>query len=378
MPPIEPLMDLVTFIAESAADAVTQVRARLGPNAVVVNVRPIPPSPSLWFRRRKPRFEILAYRGDGPPPPAGAPPPAVPSSPVGTGVSEVSLSDTATEVELWGALAASPEDRPTMAVCADPPPPPARSGGGTWRVGALLEASGLLPHLAQRVVDQLQRDHGAAPPGGLAEELDRAREVLTRLWEAIPRPPAAPGTHVFLGAPGVGKTTCLCKWLTQAVLVEGRPARVWRIDGQTANTSEALAVYCDVLGVPTERVWRAPGPGEEGEYRFIDLPGTDWRRGEALSELRRQVDRLAPAGLHLVLNAAYDLPILLRQVRAFSGFSVADLIVTHLDEETRWGKLWNLVLGTNCPLRFLSAGQNIPGDFLPASPEAILRRQFRA
>jgi hypothetical protein len=29
------------------------------------------------------------------------------------------------------------------------------------------------------------------------------------------------------------------------------------------------------------------------------------------------------------------------------------------------------VLGTNCPLRFLSAGQNIPGRFLPAQPDLL-------
>jgi flagellar biosynthesis GTPase FlhF len=55
---------------------------------------------------------------------------------------------------------------------------------------------------------------------------------------------------------------------------------------------------------------------------------------------------------------------------------VADVIVTHLDEESRWGKVWNLALGTNCPVRFLSSGQNIPGDFILSSPEKIFLRQF--
>jgi flagellar biosynthesis GTPase FlhF len=45
-------------------------------------------------------------------------------------------------------------------------------------------------------------------------------------------------------------------------------------------------------------------------------------------------------------------------------------------EQTRWGKLWNLVLGTNFSIRFLSAGQNVPGEWTPATPEQILARQF--
>jgi flagellar biosynthesis GTPase FlhF len=54
------------------------------------------------------------------------------------------------------------------------------------------------------------------------------------------------------------------------------------------------------------------------------------------------------------------------------------LILTHLDEEPRWGKLWNVVLGTKYPVRFLSAAQNIPGEFLSATAERILIRQFPA
>ena len=49
---------------------------------------------------------------------------------------------------------------------------------------------------------------------------------------------------------------------------------------------------------------------------------------------------------------------------------------SHLDEEGRWGKLWNLVLGTNYRVGWLSAGQNIPGTFMAATAQDILSRQF--
>jgi hypothetical protein len=53
-----------------------------------------------------------------------------------------------------------------------------------------------------------------------------------------------------------------------------------------------------------------------------------------------------------------------------------NLNITHLDEERRWGKLWNFVLGTDYALRFLSAGQYIPGNFFEPTPELVLARQF--
>lgn len=92
--------------------------------------------------------------------------------------------------------------------------------------------------------------------------------------------------------------------------------------------------------------------------------------------IRSILTTLTATRIHLVLNAAYDTRILLAQIKAFSHFQPNDLILTHLDEETRWGKTWNLVLGTKYSIRFLSAGQNIPGEFLAASPDLLFSRQF--
>jgi flagellar biosynthesis GTPase FlhF len=40
------------------------------------------------------------------------------------------------------------------------------------------------------------------------------------------------------------------------------------------------------------------------------------------------------------------------------------------------GKTLESVLGANHPVRYLSTGQNIPGDLCAASAEIILARQF--
>src|SRR5271163_716658 len=60
-----------TFIAASAEQAVAQIRAKLGPEAVVLNVRPLPASglARLW---NKPMIEVLAYKPE-PPVPDAAP-----------------------------------------------------------------------------------------------------------------------------------------------------------------------------------------------------------------------------------------------------------------------------------------------------------------
>jgi flagellar biosynthesis protein FlhF len=228
-------------------------------------------------------------------------------------------------------------------------------------------------------MERLQSSHGGAPPDSLAEELVMARAALSGFWRNVPDSGGKGQLpHVLVGPPGAGKTTCVCKWLAQARLVEGRSARVWRLDGATANTAEALSVYCEILGVHAERTWSASDAVMDTELNFIDLPGVDWRNSGAVHDLKQRIEDFGSCRVHLVLNAAYEVPLLLAQARAFSLLPVDDLILTHLDEEPRWGKIWNVVLGTNYPVRFLSAAQNVPGDFIPATPDRILARQFSA
>src|SRR5271170_101320 len=64
----------IPFIAATAEEAVAQIRARLGPDAVVLNVRPIK-APGLARLWQKPMIEVVAYRPEpaAPPVPAAAP-----------------------------------------------------------------------------------------------------------------------------------------------------------------------------------------------------------------------------------------------------------------------------------------------------------------
>lgn len=382
-------MKLHTFIADSAADAVAQIRAQLGPEAVVLNVRqpPVEGFARLW---QKPRIEVLACVPEPAPPAAPPSPPPPPPPKAGDAVSSSDLLELRRQISVieQQVLKARPaREEPVPQIHAPPPeftrsPFPGRESSpaaGTWRVGPFLENTGVLPVHAHRVVEQLRTHYGDTPPaGGLARELELARGVLADCWQKPPaRQPSGLATHVLIGPPGVGKTTTLCKWLAQTVLLENRRAAVWRLDGRTANTAEMLSVYCDILGVEAGRCLPELGGVPDADVLFVDLPGVNGSDAPALQDLGERIRALPAPEVHLVLNGAYETGLLLSQARAFSCLPVTDLVVTHLDEETRWGKLWNLVLGTKFPLRFLGAGQNIPGDLMVAEPGRLLDRQMR-
>jgi flagellar biosynthesis protein FlhF len=345
-------MEVKTFTAPSAAEAVAKIRESLGPQAVVLNIRRVRARGLSGLLRRK-HVEVLACV-----PKCQEPQPA---------------DDTVLD-HLREEIAGIKEILFTL-VQRGVPDPGFRADfadSNDVRIAPILEESGLLRLYAYQIAEQV-KSANANTTGSLTNELQIAQRILTESWK--PGSPSHSNIHVFIGCPGSGKTTALCKWMTNAVLLENRAARVWRLDGLSANTSEALNVHCEILGVPLHRC-PASLETNPAELLFVDLPGVNATDSAGLAHLKHTLTGIGKAEVHLVLNGSYESSLQLAQVRCFSDLPVHDLIVTHLDEETRWGKIWNLVLGTNYSIRALSAGQNIPGDFLKASAEEILKTQF--
>ena len=383
-----------TFLVDSAAEAVGLIRGKLGPDAVVLSVRKVQAEgvSKLW---RKPRLEVLATV---PPPTTGAPTtaplpapdagpaPVDPPQAIPTVDPLLELRREMSEIRAEVLRVRDSGSAPTAVAPAPPEEiaplepfiPKSISYPGQWQVGPILEATGLLPRNALRLMERLCAEHGEVGPEAISEQLERVASVLKGEWLIPPPNPVrgGPEVHVLVGPPGSGKTTALCKWLAQLVLVEGRSVAVFRLDGATANTGEFLSVHAEVLGVPVQRSlvpdWRS-----SADIVLIDLPGVSYLDRPSMQTLRAQWQELRPTHVHLVLNAAYDASLLLAQARSFAWMQPTDWWATHLDEEPRWGKLWNGVMGTNCPLSWLSVGQNIPGLFQKADPDRLIRHQLR-
>ncbi len=323
-------MDVLQFIAPNAAAALEQIQKQLGPDAVVLSVRPLPAEGLAKLLPRKNRIEVLAGVPDKPAPPAPVP------------VPQRAFTHQASRT----------------------------TGSASLQSIAWMEANGLLPEHAQRLEAHV-RTIGSGRFESLEAEWAAVSAALGHFWrDAVSNSNSVQERpHVFIGPSGSGKSTALCKWLTLSTLMDERSARVFRLDGSSANTADYLTIHCEMLGVPVERFWTTPV--NRAELLFVDLPGIDPNDASALNSLRQQLAALPNPHIHLVLNSAYESTTLLAQCRAFTALEPHDLILTHLDEEPRKLKLWNLCFGSNLPIRFLSSGSKIPGQFLKASPDLL-------
>ncbi len=354
-------MSMLTIVAESAQQALLEVHRQLGPDAVIVNLRKIPAA-GLGALFKKPQIEVVA---------------TVPAAAARGPERAAQLNQRAQELEREMADAAADAARPEVI-----PPRPNLRGYPTRPVAqaarerlpsaSIFQNLGLLPMHIEWLADRVRTFPGATAPRDLREELALVQEVLVNHAHQLARRHEKTGNppRVLLGTPGTGKTTCLCKWLTQEVFLGSRPSQVWRLDGAAPNTAEFLSVHGEILNVPVERVW-TDVPGDDTAARFVDLPGVAVNDPAAFATLKSQAEQFSGAELFLVLNAAYDLSLLLAHTRAFAALPLAGLIFTHMDEESRLDKIWNVMLSAQLPVVWLSGGQNIPGQFTRAQPEML-------
>jgi flagellar biosynthesis protein FlhF len=333
-------MKFVAIVADSPNAALAQVHEQLGPEAVIVSVRKMQADGISWLWPGRRKIEVTAC------------------------VPEKSL-EIKRDVP---PRTINPHAHSGRKMAVERPS--TKTPDGRWRSIAWLEANGLLPSFANQLQEKVRLLYDSKPLPNMQSEWSAITDLIICHW--LPAREETVGTgrpHVFIGPPGSGKTTALCKWMASELLFNKNRIKAWRLDGMSANSSEFLTLHCELAGVPVERFWTESD--DSADLQFIDLPGVDLRDQDAMSSLRDQLSLLPQPHVHLVLNAAYESSILLEQFHAFESFAPEDLIFTHLDEERRRVKLWNFVLGTKCPIRFLGAGQKIPGEFRPAEPALL-------
>ena len=230
---------------------------------------------------------------------------------------------------------------------------------------ARLCATGLDRRVADEIASSLPPDNRRG--GSLASLRQTLAERLAQLAAADEG--SAP-IEVFVGPPGVGKTTTIAKIAAQQRALRGERVRLIAADGYRVGAVEQLRLYADIVGAPFTAA-RTPGELERamtagGSPLLVDTAGRS--PGDPAS--REMWELLAShRGIrtHLVVSAATGS----RELESiFDGFGAARpsrVVLTKLDEAESLSPLVGVLRSRRLPISYLGTGQRVPEDLQRAT-----------
>jgi flagellar biosynthesis protein FlhF len=186
--------------------------------------------------------------------------------------------------------------------------------------------------------------------------------------------------EVFVGPPGVGKTTTIAKIAAQERVRRRRALNLVAADGFRAGAIEQLRGYAQIMSVPF-RVARTPDELEQAlafarNPILVDTPGRSAADADAnaLFEVlcgRRHVRT------HLVLAADTPATTARRVIDRYAPLRPSRVVITRLDECDSVSPLLSVVREQGLPVSYLTNGQRIPEDLWRATPASLAAALLR-
>jgi flagellar biosynthesis protein FlhF len=239
------------------------------------------------------------------------------------------------------------------------------------RSGAMarLTASGMDDALAEAVVARMS---DAECRSGSDSVLRRAlsAELETLSGEGPDYEPC----EVFVGPPGVGKTTTIAKIAAQERVRRNRALNLVSADGFRAGAIEQLRGYAEIIAVPFRSARTVEDLAQALSFArnpvLVDTAGrsSSDSDGTALFEALCQTRKVRT---HLVLAADTSPATARRVIDRYARLQPSRVVITKLDEADSLMPLLGVVRDRGLPVSYLTTGQRVPEDLWRATPASL-------
>jgi len=365
------LADGVEIVA-MAPDEVEQVLEQAAPEAPVAALAPVvpvapaaPAVPEMPAMREQPVARIAA------PVPAPQPAPA-PAAPTDSVLSELHSMRGMIEEQLASVVWNDKQRRDPM----------------RGRLLRTLLGAGFSARLSKAMLEHLPANQSYAQ--GMAfvrSELIRTLPVLENEDALL----AQGGVYALMGPTGVGKTTTTAKLAARCVMRFGADKlALVTTDSYRIGAYEQLRIYGQILNVPVYAVKDAADLHlvledlRDKHMVLIDTVGMSQRDRAVSDQIAMLCSSHRPVKRLLLLNAASHGDTLNEVVHAYrhgdasSGSALAGCIFTKVDEATHPGALIDTVIRHRLPVHYISSGQKVPENLMPAERAQLVDSVFQA
>lgn len=182
----------------------------------------------------------------------------------------------------------------------------------------------------------------------------------------------------LLGPTGVGKTTTIAK-LAYMLKNKGKRVGLITIDSYRVGAVEQLRTYANIMELPF-RIADTPYKLKEciGELSSLDLVFVDTGGRSQYDEIR--IKELSPffaklpaLRAYITIGANTEERVQYEVIESFSIIEPAGLIFTKLDETNYFGTTINVAYRTQLPVLCFTTGQRVPEDLIMASYEYLAK-----
>ncbi len=221
-----------------------------------------------------------------------------------------------------------------------------------------------------------------------AEKPPTAKQASTSTWRAAATlehlsisPKLVSPSHgrvvAMVGSAGVGKTTTIAKLATQRALVERHSVAIVSIDNYRVGGEEQIRAFSDLIGVPLHVV----PPNElsqkirglaEYDFIFIDTAGRSPRDSAGIAELREALAQIDDLEIHLCVSMATSPASVTHNFSSFRSLRLNRLLFTKVDEAVEYGELVQAPTRLGLPIAYITTGQRVPEDIENAQADRLL------
>ncbi len=171
--------------------------------------------------------------------------------------------------------------------------------------------------------------------------------------------------EVFVGPPGVGKTTTIAKIAAQERARKGRRLTLVSADGYRVGAIEQLRLYAEIVGAPFKVARSAQELGRVLDDTrgpvLVDTAGRSPRDGVA-QDLFNLLRARKDVRTHLVVSAAGSVAHVNRTIEQYRCAEPHRVAFSRLDEAETLTPFVSVLRSQQLPVSYLGNGQRVPDD----------------